>query len=82
VAASSRAAAARAFGLPARTLGLYGSTTGNPDDIDAAMSRPGQVFVCSMKGGERTYVAVALASGSLVLADEEADHHQQKEQTR
>lgn len=45
VAVKSRAAAARAFGVGNAYLRDYGSTTNNRKEIEAAMSKPGTVFV-------------------------------------
>jgi len=45
VAVKSRAAAARAFGVKDSFLREYGSITANEQEVAAAMSKPGAVFV-------------------------------------
>lgn len=45
VAASSKKAAAKAFGMSVYTLTQYGSITGNEEEIKLAMMEPGEVFI-------------------------------------
>jgi len=44
VAATSRTAAARAFGIKPYHMRDFGSETGNPEEVALALSRPGAVF--------------------------------------
>lgn len=54
VAASSWKEAAKAFGIPVHAAMLYGSITGNAEQIERAMSEPGRVFSESLRGATPT----------------------------
>lgn len=56
LAVPSKAAAARAAGQPRVNAFMFNfGETGNAQDIEAAMSEPGTIFLHSMEGGGRRY---------------------------
>jgi hypothetical protein len=60
VAAKTKAEAARAMGITVYAFGQYGGVTGNPEEIAAAMSRPGVPFVQKAESGPERRIYTAL----------------------